>query len=236
MSQKSVDIPGVGEVLLYKRRGNSNIRMSFARDGSLRVTMPYWVPYQAGVEFVKTRQNWVTEHQPVRQIILKENDRIGRSHRLHFIAKNNIQKTTVRTTDTQINVTYSSIDSFSNPGVQAVAQRGALKALKKQSDRLLPDRLEFLAKKHDFTYASLNTKRLSSRWGSCSSTKLITLNLFLMQLPWHLIDYVILHELVHTQHLDHSEKFWNRFEEVLPNAKKIRKELKLHQTVIAPQE
>ena len=55
-----------------------------------------------------------------------------------------------------------------------------------------------------------------------------------MQLPWHLIDYVLLHELVHTEQLDHSEAFWRRFEGVLPGAKRVRRELKTHQTAIAP--
>ena len=44
MASKTVTIPNIGEVQLTKRRGNTNIRMSFARDGSVRVSLPFWLP------------------------------------------------------------------------------------------------------------------------------------------------------------------------------------------------
>jgi hypothetical protein len=89
-----------------------------------------------------------------------------------------------------------------------------------------------LAQKHGFEYSSVSVKRLKGRWGSCDQHQNIVLNLYLMQLPWELIDYVLLHELTHTRILRHGPDFWAAMQRVLPNVKAIRKEMKQHQPVL----
>jgi predicted metal-dependent hydrolase len=84
-----------------------------------------------------------------------------------------------------------------------------------------------LAGLHGFTYASIRISKSKTRWGSCSSKKNIGLSLFLMQLPLHLIDYVLLHELCHTVEMNHSRQFWELLDGVCNRkAKALRKELK----------
>ena len=93
----------------------------------------------------------------------------------------------------------------------------------------LPDRLQALAASCNFTYASVKISKSKSRWGSCSSKKNISLSLFLMKLPLHLIDYVILHELCHTIEMNHGAKFWELLDKVCAGkAKALRKELKAY--------
>ena len=234
MATKQVNIPDIGTVTLYKKRGNSNIRMSFARDGSIRVSLPYWVPYKAGIDFAISREMWIARHRPVQNQVLLHKDRIGKAHRLVITQTAAKQKPTVRVARNTITVLCPAHLSVAHEHVQTAAERGALRALKLEAETLLPQRLKHLAQLHNFDYASTTIKRLSSRWGSCSQHKDITLNLFLMQLPWQLIDYVLLHELIHTEHLDHSVDFWKRFDSVLPGAKRLRSQLKSHRTVILP--
>ncbi len=119
--------------------------------------------------------------------------------------------------------------------VQAQAERAAVRALKKEAAQLLPQRLESLARQHGFSYNSVGIKRLKSRWGSCNERQDIVLNCFLMQLPWHLIDYVLLHELVHTRVLRHGAPFWNELGKYAKNLPAIRKEMKLYQPALATQ-
>lgn len=232
MSSKIVKIEGIGFVTLVKKRGNTNIRLSFDRKGAVRVSQPYWLPYQAGIEFAKQRKIWIETHRPERSSVLSHNDRIGKAHRIQFTANKLIQRPSVRTAHSVIAVSYPQTVATDNEIVQLAAHRGALRALKKEADALLPKRLETLAQKYDFIYSSVDTKALHSRWGSCSQHKNIVLNIYLMQLPWHLIDYVLVHELVHTQYLDHSSEFWACFESKIPSAKTLRKELKHYQTNI----
>jgi predicted metal-dependent hydrolase len=233
VASKQIDLPEIGLVTLQKRRGNSNLRLSFSRDGNVRVSLPYWVPYQAGIEFVRQRSSWINKHRPDTPNHLQHQDRIGKAHRLIFQLDTSKLKPTVRTAKNQIVVSYPSTMTLQQKSVQSAAERGALKALKLEAEQLMPQRLKQLAGIHGFAYNSVGVKKLASRWGSCSQFKDITLNIFLMQLPWHLIDYVLIHELVHTEHLDHSAAFWARFERSLPGARKLRKELKTYRTIIA---
>jgi len=101
-----------------------------------------------------------------------------------------------------------------------------------EAKRLLPGRLESLAKQYGFTFTEVKINSSRTRWGSCSQRKSINLSLYLMQLPWHLIDYVLLHELCHTVEMNHSEKFWTLMNRVTDNkALLLRKELKQYHTV-----
>jgi predicted metal-dependent hydrolase len=93
--------------------------------------------------------------------------------------------------------------------------------------------LASLSEKYGFTYGRVSVRRLKGRWGSCDHQKNIVLNLFMMQLPWELIDYVLLHELTHTRILRHGPDFWRAMAEVAPNVKELRKSLKEHRPVMA---
>lgn len=235
MAVKQVHLPSVGKVTLTKKRGNSNIRLSYARDGSVRVSLPYFVPYQAGIEFVKSRIEWLEKHRPDSAPLIENRSRIGKAHQILMSSSSSAAKPSVRVSNGVIKVIVPTGYDIESTDVQQAALRGARKALKAEADNLLPQRLQHIAVRHGFNYNSVSTKRLTSRWGSCSQHKDITLNIYLMQLSWDLIDYVIIHELVHTEHLDHSVEFWNKFESVLPGAKSFRKELKKHKTEVTPQ-
>jgi len=65
-----------------------------------------------------------------------------------------------------------------------------------------------------------------SRWGSCNSKKEIRLNWRLIQAPPHIINYVICHELAHLKEMNHSNRFWEEVEKVLPEYRSSEKELK----------
>ena len=72
----------------------------------------------------------------------------------------------------------------------------------------------------------------SGRWGSCDSKRNIVLNLYLMELPWELIDYVLFHELTHTEVLRHGPDFWSAMKRVLPDVQRRRKAIKSYRPVV----
>ena len=90
----------------------------------------------------------------------------------------------------------------------------------------LLNRLDELSSIYGFRYNKASIRNQKTRWGSCSEKNNISLNMQLMNLPDRLIDYVILHELVHTQVKNHGPGFWNLLEKVMPDAQFQNKELK----------
>ncbi len=83
-----------------------------------------------------------------------------------------------------------------------------------------------LAELHNFSMRKIILRRQKTLWGSCSAQNNISLNANLVFLKDELIDYVILHELVHTKVKNHSRKFWDELEKVLPNSRMLNHELK----------
>jgi len=99
--------------------------------------------------------------------------------------------------------------------------------MRKEAKRILPERIEKLAHKYGFTYEGVKIQSSKSRWGSCSRAGSINLSLYLMLLPIHLIDYVILHELCHTKEMNHGVNFWRWMDRVTDNnSNELRAELK----------
>ncbi len=82
------------------------------------------------------------------------------------------------------------------------------KVLMKRARGYLPYRLEYFAKLYGYSYEKCRLSHANTRWGSCSSNRTISLNIGLMKIPEALRDYVILHELAHLNHMDHSKDFW----------------------------
>ena len=104
----------------------------------------------------------------------------------------------------------------------------AKKALRKKAKNDLPVRLEQLAAQCGFVYKKSRLSSAGTRWGSCSSQGTISLNIYLMSLPKELIDYVIIHELCHTKHMNHSPQFWQLVAAHCPEFKLLRRRLKQH--------
>lgn len=100
------------------------------------------------------------------------------------------------------------------------------KVLMKKAREYLPYRLEYFANLYGYKYEKCKLSHAGTRWGSCSSRGTITLNIGLMKIPEVLRDYVIIHELAHLHHLDHSKAFWQEVSTHDPHYKIHDKKLK----------
>jgi len=233
MAVKQMDVPGVGTVKLYKRKGTRSIRLSVSLAGEVRVSLPYWLPYDAGARFALSKVSWIQAQLKDRNVtILTNGQPVGKSHRFYFYSSPEAAHVTTRLSGSEIRITHPDYLAADDASVQKAAERAAIRALRLQSERLLPQRLRSLAETNGYYYKSITIKQLSGRWGSCDTNSHIVLNLFLIQLPWRLIDYVILHELAHTRALNHGPDFWAEFEAHLPDAKQLRREMKQYRPVV----
>lgn len=98
--------------------------------------------------------------------------------------------------------------NFDDEELQSWLRKVIGEALRRNAKYILPARLEKLSEHYNLPYESLKINSSQGRWGSCSVRKSINLSYYLLLLPSHLMDYVMLHELAHTVELNHSEKFW----------------------------
>jgi len=87
-------------------------------------------------------------------------------------------------------------------------------------------RLSYFSDKYKLKVNQVRVKEQKTLWGSCSSKNNINLNYLLIMAPMKVIDYVIVHELVHTIHKNHSAMFWQKVETIMPNYKDARYWLK----------
>jgi predicted metal-dependent hydrolase len=94
---------------------------------------------------------------------------------------------------------------------------------KKAARKRITGRLRELAKVHGFTYGKVSIRNQRTRWGSCSGRNNLSFNLKLVVLPQELMDYVIFHELVHTQIHNHSQRFWQEVDKYAGNGKAMAK-------------
>jgi predicted metal-dependent hydrolase len=201
-----------------------HIRISITAHGVVRVSRPWFVSRIEAERFVRSRQDWIRQHRPSTKT-LQHLQQIGKAHRLHFIESVD-SACKARIVGQEVRISVPKHLQFDAEEAQTTAKKASIRALKSEAKSLLPQKLHSLAITHGNSYSDVSIKQLKARWGSCNSKKEIVLNCFLMQLPWHLIDYVLCHELAHTKHMSHGENFWAELTRMLPQAKKLKKEIK----------
>jgi len=231
MPAKSFTLKNIGVVTVSKRRGAKRLNLRVSGD-KIMVSQPVWLPYAVGVQFALSHNKWIDDQrskQPYFEI--KDGLNIGKTRVLRIASDNNLR---TRIGEDAVTIFIPPHLNTKSPDVLRVAVQAIKRALKSESTNLLPSRLEALASKYDFTYRTVSCKSMKTRWGSCTNDKKITLNIFLMMVPWELIDYVLLHELAHTKHLHHGKAFWDSIEAIMPDYKERRKKLKNLQSAIAP--
>lgn len=217
-----------GEIALRRTSLSRNIRLKLDARGIISITLPKRAPLFLAKQLlndsrssvrnslVKIRKQKATYRDgdiigKVHRLRIERDDTVGYSHRLD---KNELVVLTPVAASADI--------------VQRTIHDGITKALRVQAKSYLPRRLKTLADQHGFRYNKLRFSSAGTRWGSCSSERTISLNIWLMQLPFELIDYVILHELTHTRHMNHSQVFWDELALFVPNHRDLRRELKHH--------
>lgn len=104
--------------------------------------------------------------------------------------------------------------------------RGEIEVLGKQALDIIPKRVQLFAPIIGVGYGKLTVRNQKTLWGSCSSGGNLSFNCLLMLAPPEVVDYVVVHELCHRRHMNHSKSFWGEVERVLPNYRVQKKWLK----------
>ena len=216
-----------GEIKIRKNKLARSVKLSVGVDGSLRASIPYYSPEFAVRRLVNGSRDEIRKMLATHNAknSYQDGDLIGKTHTL-FLRKFPGEEIKISNEGNQILVQIPQELAFENQLVQSEIRKTVSKILRKQAKAYLPRRIDFLAEKYGFSFEKLRFSHTGTRWGSCSSSGTISLNIALMNLPHHLIDYVIIHELCHTRQMNHSSKFWQEVEKYCPDYKKYVQEIK----------
>lgn len=220
-----------GTVTIRRSARASQLRVRVGPDGKLRASIPMYAP------LFLIRRMIAGSRDELRSLIQKsyhgmhfENGmRIGKSHSLMVIPATSFS---VARKKQRIEVHLPPTLTLEDDRVASKITEVVTQALRIEAKSYLPKRLAYLANQRGFDYARVRFSHAGSRWGSCSSNGTISLNIALMKLPFELIDYVLIHELAHTRHMNHSPEFWALVSEGDPNYKQHRAALKAESPAI----
>lgn len=234
MAYKEYSLTGDRSLKIFKLKKSRHMKITLSNDGTVRVSIPSWVSYAQGYAFAQSNEQWI-QAKIAPSNLLQEGNQIGKAHRLRFIQDDTITKPSSRIEGSQIQIRYPSSLTSDSPLVQAAAKKASIRALRKQAESLLPQRTKQIAEHYGLTYLDVSIKQLKGRWGSCDHKQHIVFNLFLLQLPWEYIDYVIKHELSHTKYLNHGEEFWRLLTSMEPRARQLRTTIKRYRPAVVGQ-
>ena len=237
-SEKSIEHSSFGRINIIKSSRASRISIAIKPFEPVRLTVPMLVSYKRAEEFLNRKEKWITRNlEKIRKLeeshtIFTEHTPFRTIEHVLDIVRTGNGEARVRVKNGKILVSLPPEARMADQGIQEIIRRGIETAWRKEAKNYLPGRLEELSREHGLPYNRVIIKNNRSRWGSCSHNNNINLSLHLMRLPGHLIDYILLHELVHTVHKNHGKGFWKELERICPSAKAADREMRNYRTDI----
>jgi len=227
MKNELVD-PQLGTIKLRRNHLSKSIKISVKPDASIYVSMPPRTPLFVVKRFIESSKKELLSIRKAKQTGLEklyaDQDLIGRSHKI--VLDRSKPKLQTRIHGQSIKWFVPKSLDPSSTEAQAALVAPIKKVLTAQAKAYLPRRLKNLAERYNLTFDAVYYGNPKGRWGSCSSQKIIRLNVALMNVPLELTDYVLIHELCHTVQMNHSSDFWELVESIDPNYREHRKLLK----------
>ncbi len=197
------------EVVIEKKNNkNTYIRI---RDNKIYITTNYFVN-KSYIENLLDKN-----YDVIKKMIEKSNQKLERNNRFYYLNKEY----------DIIFVNYCDIE-ISNNKIFVKSEDYLNKWLKKNTEIIFKERLDYIYNLFEerIPYPKLKIRKMKTRWGVCNKNNSITLNSELIKYGYEQIDYVIVHELSHFIHFDHSKNFWSLVSKYCKNYKEIRKSLK----------
>lgn len=228
--KQSYNHPALGPIEIERVARARNIRIS-VRKGRVRVAYPWFSSRERALQFLDTKLDWVRATLEKQQ--RTEAARVirppfrTRQHELRVVPDEKATRATVRVTSGAITLRLPTSASIANAEIQEIINKGITEALRREAHEFLPPMVEAVSRRTGLSYGSITIRATRSKWGSCSSRNDLSLSVYLMLLPDHLIEYIIIHELCHTVHRNHSAAFHSLVDHHLGGREKeLNRELK----------
>lgn len=227
-------LPSVGDILFRRNLRAKRLTITIRPEKGVVVTVPGLVPMSTAKRFVDEKESWIAEKmklldsQTTKKIISSYKTK---KHELDLIPCDT-NKFKLILENGLIKIFYPSSLQADDKNLQEFIRLSIEKTFRKEAIEILPARLDYLSKQYNLQFNGFRIKNIKSRWGSCSSKNNINLSIYLMKLPDDLIDYIIIHELVHTVQKNHGPLFWTHLNAITGNAKGLAARVKKYKTGI----
>ena len=226
MKQEFVE--GLGTIQLTKRKNARRITVRYDPDDKIKVSLPTRVSYKTAMQYLLSHQERIQDKITSLQQDQFRHDLSNYRTRWHemIVQEDNGPNLSYRIDQGKIQVNVPHHMEIQEYPVQKAMREALEQALRQEAKYYLPRRLSELANMHKLSFNMVTIKKTQSLWGSCSAKNNINLNIHLMRLPDHLIDYVLTHELCHTIHKNHGPIFWHFLQQLCDqDVKVLRQEL-----------
>lgn len=239
--QQTITVPGIGLVTITKKTNATRIKLRVHPQKGVLVTIPYFVKFKEGERFVNQNLSWL--HEKLSAVSSKKELRLftedsafrTRTLSLEFFTHDKDGIKALLKANKIIFFYNLSTTDFSDDSVQSFIVSFILKCLKNEGEIYLKQRLENISAKIGIKYHSFKVGTAGTRLGSCSSRNDVILSCRLMLLPDDLIDYVIVHELTHIIHKNHSVKFHSLLNQLVDGkSAELNKRLKKNKISVEP--
>ena len=195
------------------------------RTGHVEVVVPLRTPPGAVQRFIEAHRGWIEERQaaalrtrpPEQPFPPTDIDTAasGERWRLHLAGGSGRLRL----------ATYDHLLIVSGEAGQDAVRNRLVDWLMDRAQAVLEPMLAQVAGEHGFSYRKVVIRRQRTRWGSCSSRGTISLNVCLLFQPPEVVRYLLVHELSHTRHMDHSPRFWACVKSCCPDWRRLDKQL-----------
>lgn len=205
-------MPKIDYTIKRSRRllGNINLRV---KDGKIYVSAPFWVSQRVIEDFVQSKSAWLAKvlgRHP--QTVTKKYTNgetqlfFGQEVPLSVSFSKVISRTVVNFDGQSLKLSIYS--GFNKLQYQREAEKAILSFYLQELSYYLTEKVNYYCQKLSVTYSKIEIKKVSSIWGSCSPSNVLSFNRKLIQSPKSIIDYVVIHEVCHLKERNHSSRFW----------------------------
>jgi len=205
------------QIIRSKRK---TLSISINENAKLIVRAPKRISDQKIQDFINEKENWITKNQSV--IKARAEDTAKDKNMLLYLGT----LFPLKTDNDAKKISFNGEEFLAGLQNKEKTNKSLKTWYKNKFKEVAVPRLFYFAEKHNLQVNQVRIKEQKTLWGSCSSRNNINLNFLLIMAPLKVIDYVIIHELAHTIHKNHSVNFWNAVEEIMPNYKEAKRWLK----------
>ena len=195
------------------------------RDGEVSLFVPDWLDDSQIEELIESKRKWIYTNLALwqdlnatrvnREFVNGEGFLyLGRSYRLQIVEEQDVP---VRLKDGYF--CLRSADSGAVAFKEFYRQKGIER---------IPQRVAVYEKAMDVSASSIKVQELQNRWGSCTSTGNLSFHWKCMMAPMTVLDYIVVHELAHLKHKNHTPEFWNEVDKAMPDYRERKEWLRLN--------